>query len=54
MSFVIFILFRTFIPSIAVIFAAFADIVMTLALVNYLGIKLSTAGIEAFLMLIGY
>lgn len=54
MSLVIFFLFRTFIPSMAVIFAAFADIVMPLALIDYLGIKLSTAGIAAFLMLIGY
>jgi len=54
MSIVIFILFRTFTPSIAVIFAAFADIVMPLALINYLGIKLSAAGIAAFLMLVGY
>ncbi len=54
MAIVIFILFRTFIPSIAVIFAAFADIVMSLALVDYLGIKISAAGIAAFLMLIGY
>jgi len=54
MSFVIFVLFRTFIPSIAVIFAAFADIVMTLAMVDILGIRLSVAGIAAFLMLIGY
>ncbi len=54
MSFVIFFLFRTFIPSIAVIFAAFADIVMALAAVNIIGIKLSAAGIAAFLMLIGY
>ncbi|HLC77839.1 MAG TPA: protein translocase subunit SecF [Candidatus Nanoarchaeia archaeon] len=54
MSIVIFILFRTFIPSIAVIFAVFADIVIPLAVVDYLGIKLSAAGIAAFLMLIGY
>jgi len=54
MSLVIFIMFRTFVPSIAVIFAAFADIVMPLALIDYLGIKLSAAGIAAFLMLIGY
>lgn len=54
MSIVIFILFRTFIPSIAVIFAAFSDIVMPLALLDYLGIKISAAGIAAFLMLIGY
>jgi preprotein translocase subunit SecF len=54
MSIVIFFLFRTFIPSIAVIFAAFADIVMPLALIDFLGIRVSTAGIAAFLMLIGY
>ncbi len=54
MSIVIFALFRTFIPSIAVIFAAFANIVVPLAIVNYFGIRLSTAGIAAFLMLIGY
>ncbi len=54
MSFVIFFLFRSFIPSTAVIFAAFSDIIMSLAIVNFFGIKLSAAGIAAFLMLIGY
>ena len=42
------------IPSSAVILSAFADIIMTLALFNLLGMKMSTAGIVAFLMLIGY
>jgi len=42
------------IPSFAVIISAFADILMTLVFVNLLGIKLSSAGIVAFLMLIGY
>lgn len=42
------------IPSFAVIFCAFADILMTLAAVDLLGMTLSTAGIIAFLMLIGY
>ena len=41
-------------PSIAVIFAAFADIVMALAIINLFEIKISAAGIAAFLMLIGY
>ena len=41
-------------PSFAVIISAFADIFMTLALVNFLGIQMSSAGIVAFLMLIGY
>lgn len=54
MSFVVFILFRTFIPSMAVIFSVFSDIVIPLALVNFLGIEISAAGIAAFLMLIGY
>ena len=54
MSIVIFFLFKTFIPSIAVIFAAFADIIMPLAVIDYFGIRLSSAGIAAFLMLIGY
>jgi len=52
------ILIRTYIknsvPAFAVMFAAFADIVMTLAVVDIVGMKLSTAGIVAFLMLIGY
>jgi preprotein translocase subunit SecF len=54
MSIVVFILFKTFIPSIAVITCAFADIFMTLIVVNLLGIRVSSAGIVAFLMLIGY
>jgi len=41
-------------PSFMVILCAFSDIITTLAIVNLLGIKLSTAGIAAFLMLIGY
>ncbi|MBT3643116.1 hypothetical protein HN604_02770 [archaeon] len=42
------------VPAFAVMLAAFANIVMTLAVVDLIGIKLSTAGIVAFLMLIGY
>jgi len=53
-SIVILIMFRTFIPSLAVIFAIFADIAMPLALINIFEIKLSAAGIAAFLMLVGY
>lgn len=54
MGIVVFIIFRTFIPSIAVIISAFADILMTLAFVDVLGMSMSSAGIVAFLMLIGY
>ncbi len=54
MSIVVFLYFRTFVPSMAVIIAAFSDIVVTLAIVNAMGLKISGAGIAAFLMLIGY
>ena len=54
MAIVVFIIFRTAIPSGAVILSAFADILMTLAFVDLLGMKMSSAGIVAFLMLIGY
>ena len=54
MGIVVFITFRVPIPSLAVILAAFSDIVVTLAVVNVLGFKMSSAGIAAFLMLIGY
>ena len=54
MGIVVFIIFRTFIPSTAVIISAFADILMTLVVVDLLEIKMATAGIVAFLMLIGY
>lgn len=54
MAIVVFILFRTLVPSSAVILSAFADIIMTLTLVNMLGIKMSGAGIIALIMLIGY
>ncbi len=42
------------VPSLAVILSAFADMAMTLAVIDYLGMKVSSAGIVAFLMLIGY
>lgn len=54
MSITVFISFRTFIPSIAVISAALTDILAALVVVDLLGIKLSAAGIVAFLLIIGY
>jgi preprotein translocase subunit SecF len=54
MAFVVFMQFKSFIPSFAVILSAFADIFLTLVIVNLFGIKISSAGIVAFLMLIGY
>ncbi len=54
MSIVVLISFRTFIPSIAVISAALTDILAALVVVDLIGIKLSAAGIVAFLLVIGY
>ncbi|MFH1802082.1 MAG: preprotein translocase subunit SecF [archaeon] len=54
MAIVVFLIFRTLIPSAAVVISAFADITMTLVVVDLLGIPLSTAGVVAFLLLIGY
>ncbi|MBT3690748.1 hypothetical protein HOG16_00715 [Candidatus Woesearchaeota archaeon] len=54
MAIVIFIIFRKLVPSLAVILSAILDLVVTLAVISLFEIKLSTAGIAAFLMVIGY
>lgn len=54
MAIVIFLSFRTFVPSIAVVLSAFADMVMTAAVMNIIGIPLSLGTTAALLMLIGY
>ncbi len=54
MGLVVFITFKKIVPSIAVILSAFLDIFATLAIISALGMKLSSAGIAAFLMIIGY
>ena len=54
MSIVVFIAFRKVVPSTAVIFTAFTDIVVTLAIVSIINLRISTAGVAAFLLLIGY
>jgi preprotein translocase subunit SecF len=41
MAIVIFVAFRTFVPSVAVVLSAFADMVMTAATMNIVGIPLS-------------
>jgi preprotein translocase subunit SecF len=54
MGIVVLIYFRTIVPSFAVVIAAASDIIVTLAIFNVTGVSLTTAGIAAFLMLIGY
>jgi preprotein translocase subunit SecF len=54
MSIVVFLLFRSFVPSVAVVVSAFSDIVIPVALMNVFGIELSLGTVAALLMLIGY
>lgn len=54
MAIVVLVTFRTLVPSVAVVFAAFADMTVTLAILSIFNVKLSTAGIAAILLLLGY
>jgi preprotein translocase subunit SecF len=54
MAIVVFIAFRTCVPSGAVVLSAFADIAMTAAAMTVLGIDLTLPTTAALLMLIGY
>ncbi len=54
MGFVVFFLFRNAAPSMAVMLAAFSDIVSTIAVMDLIGIRLSLSTTAALLMLIGY
>ncbi|MFW6231231.1 MAG: protein translocase subunit SecF, partial [Nanoarchaeota archaeon] len=54
MGIVVFFSFKTLVPSAAVILSAIFDLVVTMAIVNIIGMRISTAGLAAFLMLIGY
>ncbi|MEM4710821.1 MAG: hypothetical protein QXL18_02670 [Candidatus Woesearchaeota archaeon] len=54
MLFLMYIYFKDSIPSFAIILCAVSDILFSLSVFNMLGYKLNTAGVAAFLMLIGY
>jgi preprotein translocase subunit SecF len=54
MAALVFALFRTFIPSIAVVLSAFSDIVIPIAIMNLVGMELTLGTVAALLMLIGY
>ena len=54
MGALVFVLFRTFVPSVAVIVSAFSDLMIPLAIMNVFGIELSLGTVAALLMLIGY
>jgi preprotein translocase subunit SecF len=54
MSLVVFGMFRTFVPSIAVVISAFSDIMIPIALMNVFDIDLTLGIVAALLMIIGY
>lgn len=54
MSITVFIIFRDFVPSIAVITVALSDIITAIGGMSLFGIPLSVASVGAILMLIGY
>ena len=54
MSVVVLITFRSLIPSLAVILSALFDIVVTIVVIDIIGIRISSAGIAALLLLVGY
>lgn len=54
MSLVVFIIFRTFVPSAAVVLSAFCDIMIAVAFMDLVGVELSLGTVAALLMLIGY
>ncbi len=54
MAIIVFIIFRSLVPSLAVIFAATTDIITTLAVMSFLGIPLSLSLLAGLLLLIGY
>ena len=54
MSGVIFIYFREFVPSIAVVLSAIFDLIVTVGVLNLMEFKVSIAGIGALLMILGY
>lgn len=54
MSLIVFGLFRSFIPSVAVVASATSDIVVPLGVMSLAGINLSLGTVAALLMLVGY
>lgn len=54
MAIVIYFAFRSMVPSVAIIFSVIVNLITVLAIFNLSGMYLSTAGVAAFLMIIGY
>jgi preprotein translocase subunit SecF len=53
-SLVVYLYFRAALPSFYAVFSVFADMLFAMAMFNIFDLRLTTAGVAAFLMLIGY
>jgi len=54
MGIVVFVIFKNVVPSLAVIFAAFSDIICTLGVMQLFGLELSLASFAGLLLVLGY
>lgn len=54
MGIIVFLIFRTFVPSFCVMLSAVSDMIVTLGIMQVFGIELSLPGFAALLMLLGY
>ncbi len=54
MAFVVFLVFRNFIPPLAIIYSPFSNMVVAVACMDLIGLELSLGTVAALLMLIGY
>ena len=54
MAIVVFITFRNVIPSLAVMMSGVFDLAATIAVLDLIGLKISTAGVAALLLILGY
>jgi len=54
MSVLVFALFRTLVPSVAVVASAFSDLIIPIAVMNLLNIQMTLGIVAALLMIIGY
>ncbi|UCG95106.1 MAG: protein translocase subunit SecF [archaeon] len=54
MGFVVFFVFRSLVPSVAVMLAAFSDIICTIAVMQVFGLSLSLASFAGLLLVLGY
>ena len=54
MSIVVFLYFKEFVPAGAVVLSGLFDMIVTIGVLDYFGVRISISGIGAILMLIGY